>query len=81
MRMISAIPVGIEDLGLHSLRSEAEYAPISFHDSSRTPWLPVAATIDVETARQHWRNTHRFSDYKHFSVSTQENVNEGSIKR
>ena len=81
MRMISAIPVGIEDLGLHSLRSEAEYAPISFHDSSRTPWLPVAATIDVETARQHWRNTHRFSDYRRFSVSTQESVNEGSIKR
>jgi hypothetical protein len=80
-RMVSGIPVGIEDLGLHSLRSEVEYAPVSFHDAGKPPWLPVTATIEVETARQHWRNTHRFSDYKRFSVSTQENVNEGSIKR
>jgi len=80
-RMISAIPVGIEDLGLHSLRSEVEYAPVSFHDAGKPPWLPVVATIEVETARQHWRNTHRFSDYKRFSVSTQESVNESTIKK
>jgi len=30
---------------------------------------------------QHWRNTHRFSDYKRFSVSTQESVNESAIKQ
>jgi hypothetical protein len=80
-RMISSIPVGIKDLGLRSLRSEVEYAPVPFRDAGKPPWLPVVATIEVETARQHWRNTHRFSDYKRFSVSTQENVNEGSIKR
>ena len=80
-RMISAIPAGIADLGLRSLRSEVEYAPAPFHDAGPPPWLPVTATIEVETARQHWRNTHRFSDYKRFSVSTQENVDEGSIKK
>jgi len=80
-RMVSAIPVGIEDLGLHSLRSEVEYAPVSFHDAGKPPWLPVTATIEVETTRQHWRNTHRFSDYKRFSVSTQESVNESAIKQ
>jgi len=41
----------------------------------------VTATIEVETTRQHWRNTHRFSDYKRFSVSTQESVNESAIKQ
>ena len=80
-RMTSAIPVGIEDLGLRLLRSEVEYAPVSFHDAGKPPWLPVTATIEVETARQHWRNTHRFSDYKRFSVSTQESVDESSIKK
>ncbi len=80
LRMTSAIPTGIEDLGLRLLRSEVEYAPVSFPDS-KPSWLPLTATIEVETARQHWRNTHRFSDYKRFSVSTQENVNEGSIKQ
>jgi hypothetical protein len=80
-RMTSAIPAGIEDLGLRLLRSEVEYAPVSFHDAGKPPWLPVTATIEVETARQHWRNTHRFSDYKRFSVSTQESVDESSIKK
>lgn len=80
-RMTSSIPVGIEDLGLRALRSEVEYAPVSFHDAAKPPWLPVTATIEVETVRQHWRNTHRFSDYKRFSVSTQESVDESSIKR
>ena len=80
LRMISAIPAGIEDLGLRLLRSEVEYAPVSFPDN-KPSWLPLTATIEVETARQHWRNTHRFSDYKRFSVSTQENVNESSIKQ
>jgi hypothetical protein len=30
----------------------------------------VVATIDVETPKQHWRNIHRFTEYKRFSVST-----------
>ena len=80
-RMVSSIPAGIEDLGLHSLRSEVEYAPVSFQDAGKPPWLPVTATIEVETPRQHWRNIHRFSDYKRFSVSTQEKVNESTIKQ
>lgn len=80
-RMVSAIPIGIEDLGLRALRSEVEYAPVSFGDAGKPPWLPVTATIEVETPRQHWRNIHRFSNYKRFSVSTEEKVNEGTLKQ
>jgi hypothetical protein len=31
--------------------------------------MPVSATIDVETPRQHWRNVHRFTQYKRFSAT------------
>ena len=37
-------------------------------------WFPTQATVEVETPRQHWRNLHRFTEYKKFSVSTEEKV-------
>jgi hypothetical protein len=65
---------GLPDLGLQELQSEVQFAPVSFHDIAETSWFPVVATIDVETPKQHWRNVHRFTDYKRFSVSTEEAV-------
>lgn len=64
----------IEDIGLKSLRSEVEFAPVRFGQKMSLAWFPQQATVEVETPRQHWRNTHRFSDYKQFSVSTEEQV-------
>jgi len=64
----------MEDVGLKVLRSEVAYAPVPFRDSQATHWFPAEATVEVETQRQHWRNTHTFSDYKKFAVSTEEKV-------
>jgi hypothetical protein len=64
----------MEDVGLKALRSEIHYAPVVFHDMQKTYWFPVEAVVEVETQRQHWRNTHMFSDYKRFAVSTEEQV-------
>ena len=64
----------MEDVGLKALRSEVAYAPVPFRDSPATYWFPSQATVEVETQRQHWRNTHTFSDYKKFNVSTEEKV-------
>jgi hypothetical protein len=64
----------MEDVGLKALRSEITYAPVTFHDPPATFWFPSQATVEVETQRQHWRNTHSFADYKRFAVSTQEQV-------
>ncbi len=64
----------MEDVGLKTLRSEIAYAPVPFRDSQTTYWFPAQATVEVETKRQHWRNTHTFSDYKKFAVSTEEKV-------
>jgi hypothetical protein len=64
----------MEDVGMKSLRSEVEFAPIRFGANEPPHWFPSTATVEVETPRQHWRNLHRFSDYKRFSVTTEEQV-------
>ena len=59
-----------EDLGLKSLTAEVVYAPVQFADSPAPQWLPSAATIEAMTPLQHWKNTHQFTRYKRFAVST-----------
>jgi hypothetical protein len=71
-RIAAGIDTGMEDVGLRTLRSDVQYSPITFHNPPDTYWLPSEVTIEVETKHQHWRNTHRFSDYKKFSVNTKE---------
>jgi hypothetical protein len=75
---IAKIEAGIadtlQDVGLKSLNSEVDFAPLSFTDSKQAYWFPTAARVEVETVRQHWRNLHQFTGYKKFSVSTEEKV-------
>lgn len=73
-KIVAEIGKSMEDVGLKSLRSEVEFAPAPFRDMKQPYWFPVQASVEVETPRQHWRNTHRFTDYKRFSVSTEEQV-------
>ncbi len=61
----------LEDLNLRSLRTVVRYAPQYFQSVDASEWLPVEASIDVETARQHWRNVHKFKDYRRFSVKSE----------
>jgi hypothetical protein len=75
---IARIEAGIEDtlrdVGLRSLYSEIDFAPLPFADSKAVYWFPTRAMVEVETPRQHWRNLHQFTEYKKFSVSTDEKV-------
>lgn len=70
----------MEDLGLRNLRTEVEYASVGFPPDTKTYWLPAQATVEVNTARQHWKNVHRFSNYHLFSVSTTESVDLEKLK-
>jgi hypothetical protein len=63
-----------EDLGLHELESDVRYGPVRFTASAETYWLPLTASIEVQTARQRWRNTHRFTNYKLFSIESETKV-------
>jgi hypothetical protein len=58
------------------MRSQVEFNPVPFQGAKDTYWFPSRASVEVETPRQHWRNTHNFTDYKRFSVSTEEKVAE-----
>ena len=68
-KVIAAVDSSLSDLGLQGMRSEIHYAIVRFHDPDESYWMPVSATIDVETPRQHWRNVHRFTQYKRFSAT------------
>jgi hypothetical protein len=72
----AGLATSMEDIGLRSMRSEVRFQPVTFKDAKDTYWFPSQASVEVETPRQHWRNTHNFTDYKKFSVSTEEKVAE-----
>lgn len=73
-KMEAGIQDTLQDVGLKSLHSEIEFAPVSFANSKPVYWFPTQASVEVETPRQHWRNLHRFTEYKKFSVTTEQQV-------
>jgi hypothetical protein len=70
-RMTAAVDSSLSDLGLRGMRSDIHYALVQFHDPEEAYWMPVSATIDLETPLQHWRNVHRFTDYRRFRATIQ----------
>lgn len=68
-RIEAGLAASMEDIGLREFRSDVRYAAAYFKDSPQVYWLPIEADIEAETARQHWRNVHRFTNYKRFSAT------------
>ena len=73
-RIQGTLNEGMEDIGLKSFNAEVDFAPVPFAGVEEVSWFPSQAMVEVESPRQHWRNVHRFTDYKKFSVSTDEKV-------
>jgi hypothetical protein len=71
VKLISSLESNMDDLGLHELRSEIHYSVVQFHDPQESYWMPSSAVIDVQTPKQHWRNVHRFTDYRRFRATIQ----------
>jgi len=71
VKLTSRLDSSLDDLGLHDLRSEIHYSIVAFHDPEETYWMPSSAVIDVQTPKQHWRNVHRFTDYRRFRATIQ----------
>jgi len=69
MRLTAEIDSSMSDLGLKGLTSDIHYALVQFHDPEEAYWMPLSATINVETPLQHWRNVHRFTGYKRFRAT------------
>jgi len=68
-KLIASVDSSMSDLGLQGMRSEIHYALMQFHDPEEAYWMPISATIDVQTPRQHWRNMHHFGDCKRFRAT------------
>lgn len=62
----------MSDVGLKSLSIRVEYKPQLVGGRTSTISLPSLAVVEVDTPRQRWRNTHRFSDYKSFSTNVEQ---------
>ncbi len=74
VRITATLLSPMEDVGLRVLESDVRYQPFQFAAVPKPYWLPVTATVDVQTVRQHWHNTHRFTDYKRFSVNSESRI-------
>ncbi len=74
VRITAELEGSMDDLGLRSLSADVSYAPVRFAGDPSAHFLPETATVEAETARQHWRNVHRFTNYKRFTVDTKETV-------
>jgi len=73
-KLEAQVDSSLSDLGLSGMRSEVRYTAHTFHGPEETMWIPESAVIDVETPHQHWRNLHRFTDYKRFNVDVHEEI-------
>lgn len=70
-RLTADVNSSLSDLGLKGMSSDIHYALVQFHDPEEAYWMPVSATIDLETPLQHWRNVHRFTGYRRFRATIQ----------
>ena len=73
-RIVASIAAPIGDLNLKDLEMEVRYDPYRFSPGESAYWLPSIATVGIRTERQQWRNLHRYSSYKRFTVKTEDKV-------
>ncbi|HXO37386.1 MAG TPA: hypothetical protein VN872_02045 [Candidatus Acidoferrum sp.] len=79
-QIITELGVSMEDLGLRSFRTEVNYNAVTLPHDPKSYWLPAQATVELNTARQHWKNVHHFSEYRLFSVNVEEKVDTNKLK-
>jgi hypothetical protein len=69
LRIQAGLGDSLADIGLLRLDADVTYSDVRFSGST-VYWLPIRADVEAETKRQHWHNTHLFTDYKRFAVDT-----------
>ena len=70
VRIQAGVGTSLTDEGLLRLDADVTYSDVAFNGSTQY-WLPYRAVIEAETRRQHWRNTHLFTNYRRFDVETE----------
>jgi len=63
----------MKEINVEKFKVEVIYKLQDFPtDSAR--WLPSRSLVEIQTALQHWRNIHFYSQYKRFSVQSVERI-------
>jgi len=73
-RISAGLIAPMSEHNLKSLTLEVLYGPQKFPPPGESYWLPLTATININTERQHWRNVHQYSNYKRFTVNTEDKI-------
>jgi len=74
IKMDASLQDDMKDIGLRSLTIHVEYNLTELGKKPKMN-LPTLAVVDVETAKQHWRNRHVFDGYKSFSTDAEQDPN------
>ena len=74
VRLESELVHPVKEIGLTQERVSIEYKPVSFHTHSQKLWLPQSAGIYAERAGHRYYRTHTFSDFKIFTVDTDQRI-------
>jgi hypothetical protein len=73
-KIVAGLTEPMNDFNLKTLEMDVQYYPYEFAPERGVYWLPSIATVNIQTEHQRWRNTHRYSNYKRFSINTEEKV-------
>ena len=68
-RIEATLSVESNDLTFKTIHAGLTYAPVTLQGETEPRSFPATATVDLETARQHWRNIHHFVDYRKYRVT------------
>ena len=66
VRMDAGLAHEMTDVGIKELKIRVDYIPSP--KPSDHFMIPAKAIVELQTPRQHWRNTHTFRNYKMFST-------------
>jgi hypothetical protein len=66
VRMNAGLEREMTDVGLKALKIQVDYMPAP--KASDNFMVPSKAVVELETPKQHWKNTHTFHNYKLFSI-------------
>ena len=72
--IVAGLSAPMSDINLKALEMDVHYDPQVFGTVADAYWLPSTATISIRTERQHWRNVHQYSNYKRFSVNSENKI-------
>ena len=66
VRMEAGLEREMSDVGMKSLKIRVDYVPSP--KAGDHFMVPARAVVELQTPKQHWRNTHSFHNYKVFSI-------------